>query len=149
MALCIRHEEFDTPFSNADAAFALLNDAKIVARISRSVSQTHARDLKACWCFFIPVEETRRISIDQPVTAQPEGSPNLALFSFFLPMAPQLSEFNGRSLNSLNASTMVNNPDVPETAELRAWFDAAGGGSTFKSVTVRNGGGGGGDGEIR
>ncbi|CAN0530593.1 unnamed protein product [Ectocarpus sp. 12 AP-2014] len=66
-----------------------------------------------------------------------EGNPVVAF------KGVKLSDFNGRSLNSLNASTLVNDPDVPETADLRAWFDAAGGGSSFKSVTVRNGGGGG------
>lgn len=55
----------------------------------------------------------------------------------------QLSDYNGRSLSSFNSSTIVHNPsDVPETAELRAWFDASGGGSSFKSVSVRSGGGG-------
>ncbi|CAN0442236.1 unnamed protein product, partial [Ectocarpus sp. 12 AP-2014] len=68
-----------------------------------------------------------------------EGNPVVAF------KGVKLSDFNGRSLNSLNASTLVNDPDVPETADLRAWFDAAGGGSSFKSVTVRNGGGGGSD----
>ncbi|CAN0407020.1 unnamed protein product, partial [Laminaria digitata] len=58
----------------------------------------------------------------------------------------QLSDFNGRSLSSFNSSSLVNEPDVPEASELHAWFASAGGGSNFKSVSVR-GGGGGSDGE--
>ncbi|CAM9133630.1 unnamed protein product [Ectocarpus fasciculatus] len=65
-----------------------------------------------------------------------EGNPVVAF------KGVKVSDFSGRSLNSLNASTLVNDPDVAETAELRAWFDAAGGGSSFKSVSVRSGGGG-------
>ncbi len=55
----------------------------------------------------------------------------------------QLGDYNGRSLGTLNSSTTVFNPsDCPETEELRTWFDAAGGGSSFKSVSTRSGGGG-------
>lgn len=67
-------------------------------------------------------------------------------FGVLAPLIAQLSDFNGRSLSSFNSSSLVNEPDVPETAELHSWFASAGGGSSFKSVSVR-GGGGGSDGE--
>ena len=59
----------------------------------------------------------------------------------------QLSDYNGRSLSTLNSSSVINDPDVAEAGELRAWYANAGGGSDFKSVSTRGGGGGGGDGE--
>ncbi|CAM9450721.1 unnamed protein product [Scytosiphon promiscuus] len=68
--------------------------------------------------------------------AQWEGNPVVAF------KGVKLSDYNGRSLSSFNSSSVVPNPDIPEMAELRTWFDAAGGGSSFKSVSVRTGGGG-------
>eukprot|EP00752_Nemacystus_decipiens_P010206 g9095.t2 len=66
-----------------------------------------------------------------------EGNPVVAF------KGVKLSEYGGRSLSAFSSSTIVHNPpDVAETAELRAWFDAAGGGSSFKSVSTRGGGGG-------
>eukprot|EP00903_Cladosiphon_okamuranus_P009556 g9099.t1 len=66
-----------------------------------------------------------------------EGNPVVAF------KGVKLSDYNGRSLSAFSSSTIVPSPpDVPETSELRAWFDAAGGGSSFKSVSVRSGGGG-------
>lgn len=53
----------------------------------------------------------------------------------------KLSDYSGRSLSAFNSSSLVNDPDVPETAELRTWFAAAGGGSSFKSVSLKSGGG--------
>ncbi|CAM9482030.1 unnamed protein product [Ascophyllum nodosum] len=57
----------------------------------------------------------------------------------------KLSDYNGRSLSTLNSSSVINDPDVAEAGELRAWYANAGGGSDFKSVSTRGGGGGGGD----
>lgn len=65
------------------------------------------------------------------------------LICHFVVETTQLSDFNGRSLSSFNSSSLVNEPDTPEAGELRAWFDSAGGGSSFNSVSVRSGGGGG------
>ncbi|CAN0355303.1 unnamed protein product [Pylaiella littoralis] len=65
-----------------------------------------------------------------------EGNPVIAFKGL------KLSDYNGRSLGSLNSSSLVNDPDVPEAAELQTWFAAAGGGSSFKSVSIRSGGGG-------
>ncbi|CAM9891896.1 unnamed protein product [Phaeothamnion confervicola] len=58
----------------------------------------------------------------------------------------KVSDFGGVSLGTYASTNMMFNPPVPETQELRQWWDAAGvhGGGSFKALTSGGGSGAGG-----
>ncbi|KAM4700557.1 replication protein A 70 kDa DNA-binding subunit [Discoglossus pictus] len=56
----------------------------------------------------------------------------------------RLSDFGGRSLSVLSSSTLMLNPDIPESFKLRAWFDSEGQGMEGTSISELRGGGTGG-----
>ncbi|XP_068126178.1 replication protein A 70 kDa DNA-binding subunit [Hyperolius riggenbachi] len=57
----------------------------------------------------------------------------------------RLSDFGGRSLSVLSASTFMINPDIPEAFKLRGWFDSEGQVLEGTSISESRGGGGGGN----
>ncbi|KAM9319279.1 replication protein A 70 kDa DNA-binding subunit [Gastrophryne carolinensis] len=57
----------------------------------------------------------------------------------------RLSDFGGRSLSVLSASTLLINPDIPEAFKLRGWFDSEGQVIEGTSISESRGGGGGGN----
>ncbi|XP_075445419.1 replication protein A 70 kDa DNA-binding subunit [Ascaphus truei] len=56
----------------------------------------------------------------------------------------RLSDFGGRSLSVLSASTVMLNPDIPEAFKLRGWFDSEGQVVEATSISELRGGGMGG-----
>ncbi|XP_041707365.1 replication protein A 70 kDa DNA-binding subunit [Coregonus clupeaformis] len=55
----------------------------------------------------------------------------------------RLSDFGGRSISALFSSTVMVNPDIPETHRLRGWYDQEGHALDGQSLTeLRPGGGG-------
>ncbi|CAM9432177.1 unnamed protein product, partial [Hapterophycus canaliculatus] len=119
------------------------DDQKHMHNIVRAGKETGKRNLVLVDDTCTEITLTLWGDMGQADPAQWEGNPVVAFkgikASFEI---DRLSDYNGRSLSSYNSSSVVPNPDIPETAELRTWFDAAGGGSSFKSVSVRSGGGG-------
>ncbi|XP_043910811.1 replication protein A 70 kDa DNA-binding subunit [Protopterus annectens] len=58
----------------------------------------------------------------------------------------RLSDFGGRSLSILSSSTMILNPDIPESFKLRGWFDSVGQSLEGTSISDQRGGASGGGG---
>jgi hypothetical protein len=56
----------------------------------------------------------------------------------------RVSEFNGKSLNSLNSTQMLVNANIPEAEALKTWFENDFSASSVKSLTVQGERGGGG-----
>ncbi|XP_030041574.1 replication protein A 70 kDa DNA-binding subunit isoform X2 [Microcaecilia unicolor] len=56
----------------------------------------------------------------------------------------RLSDFGGRSLSVLSASTLMLNPDIPKSFQLRAWFDSEG--QVLEASSISEGRGSGGSG---
>lgn len=54
----------------------------------------------------------------------------------------KVGDFGGRSLSVLSSSTMMIDPDIPQSHELRGWYDAIGVDSTFKAQSSTGMGGG-------
>ena len=52
-----------------------------------------------------------------------------------------LSEWNGRSLGLVGASTISINPDLPEAHQLRGWYDDGGKDASVTELSTRGGGG--------
>jgi len=49
--------------------------------------------------------------------------------------AVRIADFNGRSLSTLTGTTLLVNPDLPETARLRNWFEMNAGKTSIKSLS--------------
>jgi len=58
--------------------------------------------------------------------------------------AAKVSDFGGRSLSVSFSSTMMVNPDTPDSHKLRGWYDSTGKDLTARSLSSSQGGGGGG-----
>lgn len=58
----------------------------------------------------------------------------------------RLSDFGGRSLSVLSSSTLIVNPDIPESFKLRGWFDTVGQSLEGTSISDQRGGTSGGGG---
>eukprot|EP00741_Cyanophora_paradoxa_P004684 tig00000823_g4546.t1 len=55
----------------------------------------------------------------------------------------KISDYNGKSLSTLNDSQVEFDPDRPEAFELRSWWDQNGGAGAVASLSAAQGGGGG------
>ena len=66
-------------------------------------------------------------------------------------MSPRQLTFEhlGRSLSMFSSSTHALDPDIPEAHELRGWYDASAGGSSFRSQAGASAGLSGGSGAFR
>jgi replication factor A1 len=60
----------------------------------------------------------------------------------------KVSEFNGKSLNSLNSTQMLVNANIPEAEALKTWFENDFSASSINSLTVQGERGGGGGGPV-
>lgn len=56
----------------------------------------------------------------------------------------RVGDFGGRSLSTSNSSDIAVNPDIPEAAALRTWWDTEGATQPLNSLSGQGGGGGGG-----
>ncbi|KAJ7286262.1 hypothetical protein C8J57DRAFT_660775 [Mycena rebaudengoi] len=55
----------------------------------------------------------------------------------------KVGDYGGRSLSFFSSSSMAINPDIPESHELRGWYDAVGKDSTYQAHQSSGGGGAG------
>ena len=55
----------------------------------------------------------------------------------------KLGDYGGRSIGTYGSSTIVANPEVPETMKLRMWYDNGGQSASVTSLSSSGGGGGG------
>ena len=54
----------------------------------------------------------------------------------------KLGDYGGRSIGTYGSSTIVANPEVPETMKLRMWYDNGGQSASVTSLSSSGGGGG-------
>ena len=58
-----------------------------------------------------------------------------SLTSYFPLTGVKVSDYNGVSLSTLNSSVVQVNPDLPQSHELRGWYDAEGASAATSSLT--------------
>lgn len=54
----------------------------------------------------------------------------------------KVNEFGGAKSVSAPGNGFILNPDIPESHQLKGWYDAEGSTANFKSLSVRTGGAG-------
>ena len=75
----------------------------------------------------------------ETLLGMPPGSSSRPAVAF---KGVKVSEWGGRTLSTTFSSGMEVSPDVPETRDLRLWFDQIGGNTSFQSMSSGGGGGG-------
>ena len=87
------------------------------------------------------VDRTSRIVSCTLWGAEAEGF-EASNFPIVVIKGARVSDFGGRSLNTVMSSMIALDPDIPEAHQLRGWFDNVGKNEESSSITGLKGGGG-------
>jgi replication factor A1 len=124
----------------ANATVDVIGVVNNVTGITRLTSKTTGRELVKR---SMSLADDSGKSIDCTIWGEkaesfPEESGQVVAFK-----GMRISEWNQRSLNSLNSTAIQQNPEVDAAARIKDWW-VGGGGSSVESLSVREGGGEGG-----